>query len=183
MEMFRAIRLNIGRSILKKKVIKQHRIKKFNNLRNSHKIGVIWDGLRLKEFQGLTAFYQEMQKINIQLDIVCYHPGKILPDDYTALRYMTCIKRSDLNTIYFPQADDIIEFLNTPYEILIDINYSGHFPLEYISALSKAEFKVGLEKSTYKQYLDMTIDIPEKEDLKYYLEQVKHYLEMINTGT
>ncbi|MBS0011587.1 MAG: hypothetical protein KFF49_09275 [Bacteroidales bacterium] len=157
-------------------------MKRFNNLHNAHKIGVVWDGSNTAGFDAVSAFYQEMQKINIQLDIVCYYPEAVLPDEYTAIRYLTCIKKTDLNYLYLPHSFDIEEFINTPYEILIDINNNNHFPLKYITVLSRAEFKVGTESSGYRDKLDMTLAVDRKNDLAYYLQQVKYYLEMINTG-
>lgn len=183
MEMFRAIRLSTGRSILRKRLRKLKRNKKFNNLHNSHKIAIAWDGSNISNFPAVSSFYHELQKENIQVDIVCFYPGKILPDEYTALRYLKCFKANDLSLTYLPQTDEIKEFINTPYEILVDINLNNHLPLQYVSVLSKAEFKVGPDKSDYKDDLDMTIKISDNDNLTYYLEQVKYYLEMINTGT
>ena len=183
MELFKGTRLFIGRLALKQRRRKIRRYKKFNNLRNAHKIGIVWDGSNTEDFEALTAFFQEMQERNIQVDIVCYYPRKILPDKYTAIRYLTCIKRTDLNYLFIPKTDDIEEFINTPYEILIDMNENNLFPVRFISVLSRAEFKVGIESSSYRNELDMTININNKYDARYYLEQVKYYLEMINTST
>jgi len=182
MERCKGIRLLIGRLILKQRLKRVRRQKKFNNLRNAHKIGIVWDGTNTDDFEAVSAFYQDMLKINIQVDIVCYYPKTILPDKYTAIRYLTCIKKTDLNFFCIPGSDDIDEFINTPYEILIDVNNNNHFPLKFISLLSRAEFKVGPGNSDYKDKLDMTININRKNDLVYYLQQVKLYLEMINTS-
>lgn len=182
MELFKGIRLLTGRIILGQRLKRTRRHKKFNNLRHSHKIGISWDGSNPDDFDAITAFYQEMLKRNIQVDIVCYYPRKVLPDQYTAIRYLTCIKRTDLNFFYIPGSDDVNEFINTPYEILIDINTNNLFPVKFITVLSRAEFKVGTENSAYRDRLDMTINISKQNDPAYYLEQVKYYLEMINTG-
>lgn len=175
-------RLAVGRSIVKRKLKKNYRIKKFNSLKNAHKIGIVWDGSNIDYFKCITAFFLEMQEKGIQVDIVCYYPGKILPDEYTALRYITCFKRSDLNLFFIPHISDLDEFIDTPYEILIDINFKNHFPLYLVSALSKAEFKIGAGRTINHNTFDMTIEIGNKKDISYYIDQVRHYLEMINTG-
>jgi len=182
MEFFKRSRLALANSFLKRRVKKTFRNKKFNNLRNAHKIGIVWDGSYMSHFKYITALYQKMLEAGIQVDIVCYYPGKILPDQYTALRYLTCFKRSDLNFFYLPKHDDVNEFISTPYEILIDINFRKEFPLLYVTALSKAEFKIGAGDTINHSTLDMTIELKEKDNIEYYLEQVEHYLNMINTG-
>lgn len=182
MELFRGMRLLTGRWLLKMRKKKVRRNKQFNNLGNSHKIGLVWDGSNTADFKSIASFYNDMLKKNIQTDIICYYPDKVLPDQYTAIRYLKCVKVSDLNLWYLPQSPDIDEFINIPYEILIDVNNNNHFPAEYMTVLSKAEFKVGPACSAYRDMLDMTIKIDGEYETSYYLEQVKYYLEMINTG-
>ena len=182
MEMFKRPRLAWANSILRRRLRKTFRNKKFNNLKNAHKICIVWDGSYVSEFNHINNFYQKMLERGIQVDIVCYYPGKILPDEYTALRYLSCFKRSDLSFFYMPDQADINEFISTPYEILIDINFHNRFPLLYITALSKAEFKIGAGETINHSTLDMTIEIKDKENISYYLDQVEHYLNMINTG-
>lgn len=182
MELFKGMRLFTGRWLLKRRQRKVRRNKQFNNLGNSHKIGLVWDGSNTADFKSIASFYNDMLKINIQTDIICYYPDKVLPDEYTAIRYLKCVKKSDLNLWYIPQSPDIDEFINTPYEILIDINDNNYFPAEYMTVLSRAEFKVGPDCSPYRDKLDMTIKIEDKYETAYYIEQVKYYLDMINTG-
>jgi hypothetical protein len=182
MEIFYRLRLFWAKTLLRTRIKRTFRNKKFNSLRNAHKIGIVWDGDFVSNFQHITDLYQRLQARGIQVDIVCYYPGKILPDEYTALRYLTCIKRSDLNFFYIPDKDDINDFISTPYEILIDINFRNQFPLLYISGLSKAEFKIGAGGTIESNILDMTLEIPDKENIEFYLQQVEHYLNMINTG-
>ncbi|MEE4116598.1 MAG: hypothetical protein V2I37_10535 [Marinilabiliaceae bacterium] len=182
MELFRKPRLAWARFKIRKRLKSTYRNKRFNNLKNAHKIGIIWDGSFIESFSVLSDFYKRMQINNIQVDIVCFHPNKILPDEYTALRYLRCFKQSDLNYFFIPKAAEIDDFISTPYEILIDINLNNRFPLFYITSLSKAEFKIGAGNTIDSNSLDMTIELKDKTDIKYYLEQVEYYLKMINTS-
>ncbi len=182
MDMFRKPRLAWAKGLVRRRLRKTYRNKKFNNLRNAHKIGIVWDGSNLESFRDLTAFFQLMTGKGIQVDILCYYPGTVLPDEYTALRHLSCFKRSDLSFFYLPKSEEISDFISTPYEILIDINFNNRFPLYYITALSKAEFKIGKGGSIKQEALDMSIELDDKNNISFYLEQVQHYLEMINTG-
>ena len=122
MEILKNFRLAVGKSYVNRRLKKFYRIKKFNSLRNAHKIGIVWDGSNLDSFNDITKFYREMQEKGIQVDIICYYPGKVLPNEYTALRYLTCFKKNDLNLFFIPHISELDEFMATPYEILIDIN-------------------------------------------------------------
>lgn len=181
MELFKGIRQFTGRKILASRAGKLKRKKRFNSLRNAHKIAIVWSADSEGDLKIISTFYHEMQKRGIQTDILCYYPGHILPDNLTALRHINCFKKSDLNYIYIPVSPGIIEFINTPYEILVDINFGNHFPLQWISALSMAELKIGTDDSGTGHLMDITINLNGKKETGYFLEQVKCYLEMINT--
>ena len=56
MELFKNFRLAVGRQIVNRQLKKNYRIKKFNSLRNAHKIGIVWDGSNIDDFKAITAF-------------------------------------------------------------------------------------------------------------------------------
>jgi hypothetical protein len=53
-----------------------------------------------------------------------------------------------------------------------------------LSSLSNASFKVGLfDSETNNSPYDLMMEIKTPTDIESYLNQVVHYLEMINSGT
>jgi len=125
-----------------------------------------------------------MQERNIEVRVMGYFQGKELPDKYTAVRYLSLIRRNGLNFFYHPVSTESSAFLNTRFDILIDINFKKLLPLKYISALSNSGLKVGLfEKETAEPPFDLMMEIKYPVDIDNYLSQIVQYLEMINSGT
>jgi hypothetical protein len=184
MEMFKNFRLSRGRSILRNKVSRMKRARFRGNIFSAKKVAILWDASNTDQFQVLSQFHQKMLERNIDLNILGYYPGKEIPDKITAIRYLVCLKQQDINFMYRPVSGEASKFINTPYDILIDANFKNLFPLEYISTLSTAGLKVGIFNCGYDQNpFDIMIDINKNPDLNNYLDQVVHYLEMINTRT
>jgi hypothetical protein len=184
MEMFKNIRLSRGRSILRKKILRLRRIRFRGNILSAKKIGLLWDATNPDEFQVLSQFHQKMQERNVELNIIGYYPGKELPDKITAIRYLVCLKQQDISFTYRPVSYEASRFMNTAFDILIDANFKNMFPLEYISSLSSAGLKVGIFSNSYEHSpFDLMIEVNKNSDLNNYLDQVVHYLEMINTGS
>jgi hypothetical protein len=182
MELFKNIRLRIGHTILKRKVADSKRKLYFSNFGQVKKIGVIWDASNVNEFSCLSRFYQNMHERKIEVSILGYYPGRDLPDQYTAIRYLTCLKREDLNFFYQPVSSEAGSFIRNRFDIVIDINFKKHFPLLFISTLSNSAFKVGLfEPETLNSPYDLMIDLKDPVDVEDYLFQVIKYLEMINS--
>jgi hypothetical protein len=181
MEFISNIRTKIGRSLLKKKLGKVKRKVFYDNLKTVKNIGIIWDSSRVNEFFCLSRFYQKMHERNIEVKIIGYYPGKNLPDQYTAIRYLTCIRREEVSFFYQPESAETDAFIRNRFDILIDLNFQDLLPLKYISELSNAAFKVGLFNSGENENsFDLMMELRKPFEVETFLDQSLHYLEMIN---
>jgi hypothetical protein len=181
MELFKEFRLNRGKSILRKKMARMKRTRFNGNIGNAKTIGLVWDASNPEELPILSHFHQKMAEKNIDVKIIGYFPGKYLPDKLTAIRYLICLKKDEINITYRPVSREANSFIKTRFDILIDINFNDLFPLRYISYLSVAGFKVGIfgtggENSPY----DLMMEFNKSIDINTYLTQAIYYLEMIN---
>lgn len=184
MELFRETRLRHGRFLLRKKAGSLVRKRFRGSLKNAKSIGIVWDASDISGFNFLSNFQQRMQERNIETKILAYYPGKVLPDRLTAIRYLTCIKRDDLNFFYIPVSNESEKFIRTNFDVLIEINFNNCFPVEYIATLSNAGLKAGLydEKRNNNPY-DLMIDTGKPVRLDEYLENIVQYLEVINNNS
>jgi hypothetical protein len=183
MELFRNLRLARGKAIMHNKFARQKRTRFRGNISSAKKVGIVWDASNINEFPALVQFHQKMAERNIDVQILGYYPGKEIPDKITAIRYLTCLKEPDLNYFYRPVSQEAIRFINTPYDILFDTNFRNIFPLQYISCLSAAGFKVGIFENGYdKSPFDFMIEM-KPGDLNGFFTEAIRYLEMINTKT
>jgi len=184
MELFRDIRIKRGRYILRKKTDNVKRKKFKGNLSDVKLIGIVWDATRTSDFQYLSQFHQKMQERGVEVRIIGFYPNKILPDRLTAIRYLSCMKKNDLNFFYLPVSEEAENFIKTPFDVLIDINFNDVLPLQYITAMSVASLKIGLFNEGNNSYLyDMMFDMDKNSRVSDYFEYILYYLEMINNPT
>jgi hypothetical protein len=184
MELFRNIRIKWGKSILLKKISKTSRKVFYSNFNGVKSIGIVWDASNTSDFPSLTRFHQKMHEKNIEVKILGYFSGKELPDQYTAIRYLTFFRKKDLNFFYNPVSSETDYFIRNRFDILIDLNFTKILPIQYISSLSNSSFKVGLfDSETVDSPFDLMMEIKTPVDIESYLNQVVHYLEMIDSGT
>jgi hypothetical protein len=184
MELFKNIRIKIGDGILKNKIAKTTRKPHYSNLSQVKKIGVVWDASKIEDFASLSKFFQKMAEQKTEVRILGYFQGKNLPNQYTAVRYLSIIKREELNMFYHPVSSETDTFITNHFDVLIDLNFKKLMPLQYISSLSHAKFKVGLfESETKNTPFDLMMDLKSPVNIEEYLNHVIHYLEMINSGS
>jgi len=182
MELFKYIRTKIGSIILREKAARRKRRMVYQNFNLVKNIGIVWNADNTEEFQALAKFHLDMHKRNVDIHIIGYYSGKKLPDTYTAIRYLSCIRRHELNFLFIPESSESHDFINKKFDVLIDINFDKIFTLRYITVLSKALFKVGLTESENPSTpFDLMMEIKKPVSIENYLEQIVQYLEMINS--
>jgi len=184
MELFQDKRIKIGNSILSRRVAKAKRKVSFTNIDQVKDIGIVWDATNIKEFSFLSKFHQKMHERQIEVKIIGYYPGKELPDQYTALRYLSCIRRNEINLFYIPVSTESDFFIKKPFDVLIDINFNNVFPLTYVTSLSSARLKVGLfDAARDDSVFDLMIELKKPFFVEGYLNELIRYLEMIKSGS
>jgi len=175
MELLKNIRLKIGVIILRKRATKNKRRMVYNNFNLAKNIGIVWNASNSDEFQALAKFHQQMQERNIDVQIIGYYNEKNLPDKYTAIRYLSCIRKNEVNLFYVPKSIDVKEFIDKEFDVLIDINFDKVFTLRYIAILSNALFKVGLfDSENDPSPFDLMMEIKKTVSVDNYLKQVVH---------
>lgn len=184
MELFRRLRLRAGRALMSGKLSKHKRKPYYSDFNSIRSIGLVWDASKPEDFLLLSKFHQKMSALNIETEILGYYPAKVLPNQYTAIRFLTCLKKQDLDFFYRPVSGEAGKFISKSFDVLIDLNFRKIFPLEYISSLSHAKFKVGLPGTDPQMSpFDLMISLKNPVSTDPYLEQVLVYLEMIKSGS
>jgi hypothetical protein len=184
MEIFGNARLKIGSSILEKRIGKTNRKVYYSSISQVKSIGIVWDASKVEDFNSLSKFFFNMHERNIDVKIISYYPGKELPDQFTAIRFLSCIRKKEVNVFFIPESAESDFFIKNHFDVIIDINFDRVFPLKYITALSVSPFKVGLyEPDSDQCRFDLMIDMKKNVRVESYLNEVIRYLEMINSGS
>lgn len=183
MVLFEKSRLNIGNFVLSKRYKKVSRKVSYYTINQVRKIGIVWDATKPEDFMVLSGLHQKMNERNIEVTILGYYHGKELPDRYTAIRYLSLLRKRDISFFFIPLGEEAEKFIKTDFDVIIDINPLKLFPLFYIYKLSRAKLKVGIyDKETGEDNYDLMIELKKPYTIETYLTQTIHYLEMINSG-
>ena len=105
---------------------------------------------------------------------------KDLPSDYQSKLEFDFFTRKDLSKFYKPSGITVKNFSGEDYDILIDLTNETIIPLRYILNWSRAKFKVGLYSKENEPFFDLMIKM-EKFNMVDFIDQVNHYLKIINT--
>ena len=183
MGFFVNLRLKAGRMMLYRRLAALRRMKQDFNLDRVRKIGILWDASFENDFQYLAALNRQLSETGKSVEVIAWIPGKIVPDRLTGLSYMKFLRKTDLNWAFFPVSDDAKKFLETKYDLLIDVNPSSLFQLSALAALSAAPMKVGpdLTDEPENTPYDLMIRAPKPFSIAFFIDQAMHYLSLIGS--
>jgi hypothetical protein len=159
-----------------KKELKFHSIdRNVINLDTAKEIGIIFYAKTPDDTNVINHFASYLKEQKKKVNILAFYNSK-----KTAINFnFPYFNKKDINWHFEPVSQNVNEFIQKKFDILINLVVGDCPPLEYVSALSNAHFRVGKYENNKMYCADMLIDIKGNSDINYLVEQVKRYLLMI----
>lgn len=145
------------------------------NIKRAKSIGILFDASNPTKVITVTKFSEKLVNQGIKVDILGYVNNK-----EKELSESFLFNNNDVNWYGVPVSSKVKQFENTPYDILISAFVEESMPLEYIAASSKSKFRIGAFNNSKIHCFDFMINLGKQVQLNYLLNQIKHFLEVIN---
>ncbi len=87
------------------------------------------------------------------------------------------------NFFYKPVSPVVKNFIDRDFDILIDLHTGNGIPFRYITALSRAKFKIGKYDKSAVRFYDFMVSTREGVILPQFIQQVNSYLHQLKNET
>lgn len=179
MSFIKDIQEKVGRFKLRQERKRLKRKVKAFSLEKASTIGVLYNATNRNDEEIAKKFIQYLKEERKEVLSLGFIDSKSSSELIHPIINYTYFDQNDLSKSLVPKGNDVKKFINKPFSVLIDLTIKDCFPLEYISSLSHAKFKVGAQGSYRDNVCDLIIDVDENSTLKFLIIQIKHYLKMI----
>jgi hypothetical protein len=142
-------------------------------------VGVIYDATNRETYETVKKFIHYLKEERKLVKTLGFIDTKDEAQLITPKLEYDFFSQLDMNWLYTPKKLEVDNFIEEPFDILIDLNTSNCFPLKYICALSNAKFKVGKFGVDDRLY-DFMVNVERNVTFKQFIVQLRHYLKMIN---
>lgn len=167
-----------------KDIIIKHNIKKnvrkvqFFNFETAKSVGILYCIDNKANFDRIKKYVSELSSKNLKVYALGFvkKPEEI-GRTYFGQRDFNFFSEKHINKTGKIKEVCITDFINADINIMINLTTSNNFYLEYVFALSKANFKVSSIIDC--KYSDLNINYDRNKDLDYFISQVNHYLSTI----
>lgn len=181
MKLINKIRYRIARRNLHSDHQKTIRVRKPYSLDSAQFVALLYHLPDEDTYKKVEEFIKGLNELNIKVKVACYTDLKIIPHYFIPKLLQDIITSKDVNWYFQPVKPFVKDFLDEEFDLLIDLSLSEHFPLLYLAAKSKAGLKIGRFDEEHQDYYDLMIDVPQDASIEFFIEQVMHYLNKINT--
>ena len=144
---------------------------------NSNKVKTVAVLLNAREYDDFEAFRQYFKALNLSSPkhkVVAF----INDDKYESSQWETYFSPKDFGWKGKLNNIDLQSFVDEDYDVLISYYKQECLELNLITALSKANFKVGLARNDERLY-DLIIDVKPQE-IETFKKEFKKYLNILN---
>ena len=141
------------------------------SLSNSRNVGILWNPVD----EGSTETYELLRKTLKERGIATMAVGHIntrkAEQQLSMISHSGFSNNSNVSFSGKPLTGPGIQFMQEPFDILIDLSIKKVLALEYLLVHSEAKFKVGWESNGINYY-DLNIDVSKQPDCRYLMEQI-----------
>ncbi len=179
MKIFSKLRSSYGEKYLIKKSRNLIRNKQAHNFQTAKTVGILFDAGIPDSLKHVREFGKHLSEHKILCSYLGYVNSEEIDSNLLFHEHVNIFCNKDLDFFFRPINPDALIFMAKKFDMLINLNLTFHYPIKYISNLSPSVFKVGkyTEENTD---LDLMIDIHNKPDLQYLIEQIKYYITILN---
>ncbi|MCF8461159.1 MAG: hypothetical protein K9G46_10560 [Flavobacteriales bacterium] len=176
------IRKLAGEYFLRKEMRIRTREVQGMGLDSARSIGIIFNAKDERTFKLIREFSDKLRGGGLRkVQSLGYVPKGDVASFLQSSQDFDFFTREDFNWYYKPQGRKVVEFMSEPFDILIDLRINKFTSLLYIVGLSRAHFKVGCFGKNYEDFYDLMIDVEANPDVAYFIEQIQHYLKMLES--
>jgi hypothetical protein len=164
--------------------LRQHKDQRQNrqavSLREAGTIGILYDATHERNYEVIRKLVKDIRALHKEVLALGYYNRRALPQNRFAKLGLDFFTRKSVGWTLKPSNQVVTNFINTEFDILINLNIEKCFPLKYISAKTQARFKIGRWDRRNAPICDLMIHTEEGLSLGQFVEQVMHYLNLIN---
>lgn len=161
MKWFHNIKTFAGERILSNQLRMLERVPEVCTLKEAETIGIIYNATEYVSFEIIRNLVKDLTHDSKKVMVLGYVDSKNLIDNYLYRKGFDFFSKNELNWYNKPVSPLVDQFIQEPFDLLINLSLDDHYPIRYITSLSAARFKTG-RYTPDDLCLDLMIDI-EKE--------------------
>lgn len=149
--------------------------RKFMGVEKAQSIGILFDATDLGMREAVFQYADQLSKNNKRVKLLGFFDSKVDDLNFT-FRYFN---RKHLDWVGRPHGENVQEFIQQPFDMMINLDTKPKPQAEYVSAQSHAHLRIGpVTENTF--CYELMIDISGSQNLQTFIQQMEAILAKTN---
>ena len=148
------------------------------NMPQVHTVGIVFDSTNPANDSAVLSFAEQLKSAGKEVELL----GFVNDKKTESKPGITIFNRKALNWLDIPTTEPIESFAQKKFDLLLACFTGEHLTLEYLTAISNARWRVGAYAENKTGFYDMMINVGDKTDLQYLLDQSVYFLNYIKAA-
>ncbi len=176
MSFLKPLRIKLHQRQLNKKMLKTNIIRNSISFDKVQSIGIVFNALNKDQEVQIIKYKKKLKEVlHKKVHILGYYNDK---EDRSLSSTFKFYNKKSINWLSIPQNDDINNFMNEKFDLVINFLEKPHIHADYIMSLCNARFRIGRNTENTHAY-DMIINEANK-DTSHFIKQIENYLKIFN---
>lgn len=145
------------------------------NLKNAKNIGILFDATEINQRNKVLKYAEQFRKQGKKVRLLGFVGEQAELEGLAFSAY----NNKGINWASIPKSEEVLEFIQQPFELLLNIETVPNQYSEYIAALSKAQLRVGPSTENTDCY-DLMIGLNAKAGVDQFIQQMESLLGKTN---
>ena len=145
------------------------------NWNDAKSIGIIYDSTNVANDTVISDFAQKLREQNKEVEIL----GFVNDKKIDSKAGVTIFNKKSLSWTQAPEDEKVEKFAAQNFDLLLGCFTGENLPLEFITRISKARWRVGAYVENKTDCYDMMVNVSGNNDLPYLIEQTTYFLNQI----
>jgi hypothetical protein len=159
------------------------RYKKYIHLDEAENIGILFDASNEENYKLAFNFARTLTNKQRKCKALGFVNNNTIPHYCHPRLSFDYFTLKDLNWYNKPVSPFVKDYIQTEFDISINLDIGNNNSLNYISGLSKAHFKVGRYNEKNTDLYDLMLDMKEPVELPLFITELNHYLAILKTSS
>lgn len=179
MKLIEDIKNYIGRFLLGREISEKKLTRNFVSFKDVHHIGIVYNAEKKEDETLVSNYANQLRQEGKKVFMMGFVDTKQLHHSKKFILYSEFFWKEKLNGFNLPVKEKIGRFLETDFDLLLNLYFEPSLPMQAIAAYSNAKYRVGAKIEGGFDYIDAMIDTGEKKNLTFLIEQIDFYLRNI----
>ena len=145
------------------------------NLNDAKTVGIVYDSTNLANDNVIATFAQQLRGQNKQVEIL----GFVNDKKIDSKGGVTIFNKKNLSWTLAPEDERVDKFAAQNFDLLLGCFIGPNLPLEFVTRISKARWRVGAYIANKTDCYDMMVNVGDKTDIQYLIDQTTYFLNQI----